>query len=293
MKKLFEEDLKVVNVGLQGFANNITAAGGQVTNMTWAPPAGADAALGWTLANLVGDPRIEEANRIAYDRYLGAQPRLVDLVRASEAIAGLGPGRAPHPALGAADRLAGHVRPAARRHRRRHPLRGLGRRSRGRRETRRKRCRWHWSRATSTARSDRWPASSARRCRCGWWRTPRPGTGPTATSTRAWARCCGSAPTPRRCSTGCGGWAASSSRRMQVAVRGLADPDLKPLMAQALHMGDELHNRNAAASALLFKRLTLSLLDSDVPADAVRGRWSSSPATTTSSSTSRWRRASR
>nr|WP_255497015.1 MULTISPECIES: DUF1116 domain-containing protein [unclassified Mycolicibacterium] len=57
---------------------------------------------------------------------------------------------------------------------------------------------------------------------------------------------------------------------MQVAVRGLADPDLKPLMAQALHMGDELHNRNAAASGLLFKRLTLSLLGSDVPADAVR-----------------------
>ena len=48
---------------------------------------------------------------------------------------------------------------------------------------------------------------------------------------------------------------------MQVAVRGLADHDLKPLMAQALHMGDELHNRNAAASSLLFKRLTLALLD--------------------------------
>ncbi|HMZ15349.1 MAG TPA: hypothetical protein PLS04_14535, partial [Mycobacterium sp.] len=92
MKKLFAEDLKVVNIGLQGFANNITAAGGQVTNITWAPPAGADAALGWTLATLVGDPRIEEANRVAYDRYLAAQPRLVDLVRAGEAIAGLGPG---------------------------------------------------------------------------------------------------------------------------------------------------------------------------------------------------------
>ena len=48
---------------------------------------------------------------------------------------------------------------------------------------------------------------------------------------------------------------------MQVAVRGLADHDLKPLMAQALHMGDELHNRNAAASGLLFKRLTLALLE--------------------------------
>ena len=44
---------------------------------------------------------------------------------------------------------------------------------------------------------------------------------------------------------------------MQVAVRGLADANLKPLMAQALHMGDEVHNRNAAASGLLFKRLTL------------------------------------
>ena len=43
-------------------------------------------------------------------------------------------------------------------------------------------------------------------------------------------------------------------------MRGLADANLKPLMAQALHMGDELHNRNAAASGLLFKRLTLSLL---------------------------------
>ena len=41
MKKLFAADLKVVNVGLQGFANNNTAAGGKVTNVTWAPPAGA------------------------------------------------------------------------------------------------------------------------------------------------------------------------------------------------------------------------------------------------------------
>ena len=57
---------------------------------------------------------------------------------------------------------------------------------------------------------------------------------------------------------------------MQVAVRGLADPDLKPMMAQALHMGDELHNRNAAASSLLFKRLALSLLDSELDREAVR-----------------------
>jgi hypothetical protein len=57
---------------------------------------------------------------------------------------------------------------------------------------------------------------------------------------------------------------------MQVAVRGLAEANLKPLMAQALHMGDELHNRNAAASALLFKRLTLSLLGSKLDSGAVQ-----------------------
>jgi hypothetical protein len=56
---------------------------------------------------------------------------------------------------------------------------------------------------------------------------------------------------------------------MQAAVRGLDDKSLKPLMAQALHMGDELHNRNAAASALFFRRIVLSLARLDLDRDAV------------------------
>ena len=36
-------------------------------------------------------------------------------------------------------------------------------------------------------------------------------------------------------------------------------------MAQALNMGDEVHNRNAAATSLLFKRLAPAVLDADVP----------------------------
>jgi hypothetical protein len=35
--------------------------------------------------------------------------------------------------------------------------------------------------------------------------------------------------------------------------------NLMPIMAQALHMGDELHNRNEAASALLFRELSVGL----------------------------------
>jgi hypothetical protein len=41
--------------------------------------------------------------------------------------------------------------------------------------------------------------------------------------------------------------------------------ELKPLMAQALNMGDEVHNRNAAATSLLFRRLAPALFDADVP----------------------------
>jgi hypothetical protein len=45
--------------------------------------------------------------------------------------------------------------------------------------------------------------------------------------------------------------------------------ELKPLMAQALHMGDEVHNRNAAASGLLIKKLLPALVESGLPGDRV------------------------
>jgi hypothetical protein len=47
------------------------------------------------------------------------------------------------------------------------------------------------------------------------------------------------------------------------ALARLGGVELKPLIAQALHMGDEVHNRNAAASSLLLKRLAPALLRSD------------------------------
>jgi hypothetical protein len=53
---------------------------------------------------------------------------------------------------------------------------------------------------------------------------------------------------------------------MKAALDVLGGIDLKPIIAQALHMGDECHNRNAAASGLLFKRLAPALLKSSHPA---------------------------
>lgn len=120
MNTLFEQDLKVVNIGLQSFADNVTTAGGQVTHLTWSPPAGADAAVGWILAGMIGDMRIDNANRVAYERYLTAQPHLVDFVLARDAIPALAERCILH--SGPPDRLGGYVWAPARRHLRRHSI---------------------------------------------------------------------------------------------------------------------------------------------------------------------------
>jgi hypothetical protein len=53
------------------------------------------------------------------------------------------------------------------------------------------------------------------------------------------------------------------------ALKAAGPVELKPLMAQALHMGDEVHNRNAAASGLLIKNLLPALVESRLPGDRV------------------------
>src|SRR6185436_3191341 len=52
---------------------------------------------------------------------------------------------------------------------------------------------------------------------------------------------------------------------LKAGLKVLGPLELKPLMAQALHMGDEVHNRNAAASGLLLKKLVPALLASGAP----------------------------
>ena len=260
MKTLFDQDLKVVNVGLQSFAANITAAGGKVTHLSWSPPAGADAALGWTLANMMGHPRVEEANRIAYERYLAAQPRLVDFVLAREAI----------PAL-ARERRILHSGPPIAWDDMCGPQQGAitgaivyeG-----------------W--ASTVEGAQKLAASGAVALEpCHAHQAVGPMAGIISPSMPVWVVENTAAGNRAFCNVNEGlgkvlrfgansadvlerlRWLGSEFfTAMQAAVRGLSDPDLKPLMAQALHMGDELHNRNAAASGLLFKRLTLSLLNS-------------------------------
>ncbi len=266
MKSLFSRDLEVVNVGLSSFAENITAAGGTATQLDWAPPAGGNAELGWTLATLIGDPRIEQANRTAYDRYLAAQPRRVDVVLARDAIPGLTERRILHsgPPIGWDD-MCGPQRGAIA-----GAIRYEG-----------------W--ADDLHAAETLAASGAVALEpCHEHGAVGPMAGIISPSMPVWVVENATSGNRAYCNLNEGlgkvlRFGANSGEVLdrlswlggefftvlQTAVRGMADHDLKPLMAQALHMGDELHNRNAAASGLLFKRLTLALLDSNLPTAAV------------------------
>ncbi len=49
---LFEQPVHVVNVGLEGFADELTSQGTPVTHLDWQPPAGGDAKLADLLSKL-------------------------------------------------------------------------------------------------------------------------------------------------------------------------------------------------------------------------------------------------
>ncbi len=50
--KIFTEPLRVINIGVEGFAEDLKAAGVEVVQLDWRPPTGGDARLASLLASL-------------------------------------------------------------------------------------------------------------------------------------------------------------------------------------------------------------------------------------------------
>ncbi len=71
---------EIVNVGADLFAEALEAQGAPVTRVAWRPPAG-DPAI---LAALLADEEIDRANELAVSRMLAAQPLIVDVRPARE-----------------------------------------------------------------------------------------------------------------------------------------------------------------------------------------------------------------
>jgi hypothetical protein len=81
---LLHGPVRVVNVGLAGFARDLAANGAAVVQVDWTPPAGGDPRLLAALAKLGSS--VDEANRVAMQKILAAEPVLADVRRAGELI---------------------------------------------------------------------------------------------------------------------------------------------------------------------------------------------------------------
>ncbi len=261
MPALFEEELQVVNVGLSAFADAIRAAGGNALQIEWQPPGHGDPQVARKLARLINEPRIEGANREAFGAYLAAQPVLE----------GIGPARAHVPGLG--ERTILHAGPPIAWADMCGPMQGAivgailheG-----------------WAADAETAEA---LASSGKIdfAPCHHHGAVGPMAGVISPSMPVWVvanpehgnrACCNlNEGLGKALRFGANGDEVLARLRwmtevlapaLAAALKVLGGLELKPLMAQALHMGDEVHNRNVAASSLLLKRLVPALLRTKV-----------------------------
>ncbi|MDP1551507.1 MAG: DUF1116 domain-containing protein, partial [Methanobacteriaceae archaeon] len=92
IRNLFSSKLRVLNIGLPSFARDMAEAGVEVVNLDWQPPAGGDEAVLKLLESLAfAGNKISEANAQALERLLQADPILVDIGLAGEVMSGLPP----------------------------------------------------------------------------------------------------------------------------------------------------------------------------------------------------------
>lgn len=267
MLSLLAKPLSVVNVGLAGFAEPIRAVGKDAVTIDWAPPAGGDAQLGRALALLIDDPRVEEANAKAMREYLCANPLLIGAGLAKDLLPGFSGRTILHsgPPIAFA-RMCG-------------PAQGA---------------------VIGAALFEGWakdPAEAEQLARsggitfapCHHYDACGPMAGIVCPSMPMWIvedpvhghRTYASFNEGLGKVLRFGAYSQEVLDRLtlmrdvllptlQAALANTGPIEIKPLMALALHMGDEVHNRNAAASALLLKRLLPGLLADGMPAVAVR-----------------------
>ena len=261
MPALFAEKLEVINVGLPAFADAICAAGGTAIGVEWQPPGAGDPAVAQKLALLINEPRIEAANRDAFGAYLAAQPVLQ----------GIGPARDHVPGLGA--RMILHAGPPIAWAKMCGPMQGA---------------------IVGAILYEGWAADAEQAealaasgkidfAPCHHHGAVGPMAGVISPSMPVWIvanpehgnrACCNlNEGLGKALRFGANGeevltrlrWMAEVlAPALAAALEVLGGLELKPLMAQALHMGDEIHNRNVAASALLLRRLVPALLRTKV-----------------------------
>lgn len=260
IQTLFQEQLQVLNVGLSSFTEAITGTGGTVLQVEWVPPAEGRPDIGRALARLVNRLSVESANHKAFDLYQSAQPVLRGIGVASQVL----------PTM--TDRMILHSGPPIAWEEMCGPMKGAiigailyeG---------------WAETLAGAEVMASRGEITFEP---CHHHHAVGPMAGIISPSMPVWIvsnRTDGNH-SFSNFNEGIGKalrFGANSPEvidrlrwmgqvlapTLQAGIEKFGGFDLKPLIAQALHMGDEVHNRNSAASALFLKRLISSLLKTD------------------------------
>jgi Protein of unknown function (DUF1116) len=252
---LFASTLHIINVGADLFADALASQDARVTRVAWQPAVGnSDAAL----SVLLGDSRVENANQAAAQRMLAARPRLADVRSAGEVI----PGMHKHLLL--------HAGPPITWERMSGPLRGAitG-------------ALLYEGLAPDLATAEQLAASGeVAFAPCHHYNAVGPMAGVTSASMQVQVI---EEPTygHQTFSTlneGLGKVLRYGANSPEViaklrwmeqvlgpalarAVRAMGGIEIKSITAQALQMGDELHNRNKAATSLFFREITPYLVE--------------------------------
>lgn len=275
IRQLLGGPVVAINVGLESFAEMLDRQGGKALHLDWRPAGGGKPEVAWVLAQLIGDKddpeavgsAIDRANQQAIERILAARPMLVDLVKACDVWPDM-------------ERRVLHAGPPISWERMCGPMRGAvigallfeG---------------WASSPEDAEALMDRGEVELAP---CHHYNAVGPMAGIISPSMSVWVvrneahgnmaytnlneglgkvlrfGACGEEVTSRL--RWLEGTLAPVIRRALLSIEG--GIDLKAILAQALQMGDDGHNRNAAATSLLYRRLSLAILDTE--SDVARAR---------------------
>lgn len=267
MTRLFDQKISVLNIGLQSFADNIATAGAPVSSIMWQPPAEGQIEAGLVLAQLLNDPEVIKANEIAMERYLGVEPVLVDVQRAGDVLPDF---RADKRLLHSGPPIAwqdmcGPVKGA---------LMGAA-------------VYEGWAKNVEDA-SRMLESGEIQFSPCHSYNAVGPMAGIISPSMPVWVVEDANSEARHRTfsnfNEGLGKvlrFGANSTEvldrlrwieqelapTLQKTLQVTGPIELKPIMAQALHMGDEVHNRNAAATGILIKKLAPSILKTDASTD--------------------------
>ena len=266
MSKLFRQG-GIINVGLSSFADTVVEAGGKPQQVEWTPPAAGDRDIGLALARLVNHPRVESATLESHQRYLQAQPVLVGVGVAGKDLPGM------------QGRMLLHAGPPIEWDGMCGPMQGA---------------------IVGAILYEGWAASPAAARKlaesgkvafapCHHHAAVGPMAGIISPSMPVWI--VENANAGNRAYSnmneglgkvlrfGANGrevidrlkWIADTlGPVLKACLKKLGPVEMKPLIAQALHMGDECHNRNAAASSLFFRRFVPAALRAKVSPDKLR-----------------------